>query len=256
MTSFDWQNFMPATKCLNDKNILVTGAADGVGKAVSIALAENGATVLMLDKKARHLEKLYDQIMERGGTEPVILPVDLMDINPESATHLAQSIHDDIGYIDGLLHNAADLGSPSPLDQYEMKYWESIMQTNLHAPYFLTRALLPLLKQENPTNVLFTTANVGRRAQAYWGAYAIAYAGLESQMKIWAEELENTSNIRVNSLDPGAVRTSFRRRSHPGESQEKLPSPQSIVNAYLYLFSSEHDLRGEQLSIQTLTIKT
>jgi len=125
------------------------------------------------------------------------------------------------------------------------------MQTNLHAPYFLTRALLPLLKHESTTNVLFTSANVGRDAAAYWGAYAIAYAGLESQMKIWAEELENTSNIKINSIDPGAVRTSFRRRSHPGESQEKLPAPQSIVNAYLCIFDSNQDLHGEQLTVQT-----
>ena len=251
MIAFDWQQYQPTKGCLAGKNILVTGAADGIGKAVTIALAEHGATVLMLDKKARHLEKLYDQIIERGATEPVILPVDLMDINPESATVLAQSIHDDIGKLDGVLHNAADLGSPSPLDQYEMKYWDSVMQTNLHAPYFLTRALLPLLKHESTTNVLFTSANVGRDAAAYWGAYAIAYAGLESQMKIWAEELENTSNIKINSIDPGAVRTSFRRRSHPGESQEKLPAPQSIVNAYLCIFDSNQDLHGEQLTVQT-----
>ncbi|MCH2191948.1 MAG: SDR family NAD(P)-dependent oxidoreductase [Gammaproteobacteria bacterium] len=249
MIAFDWQQYEPTKSCLAGKNILVTGAADGIGKAVTIALAKHGATVLMLDKKARHLEKLYDQIIERGATEPVILPVDLMDINPESATILAQSIHNDIGKLDGILHNAADLGSPSPLDQYEIKYWDSVMQTNLHAPYFLTRALLPLLKHESTTNILFTSANVGRDAAAYWGAYAIAYAGLESQMKIWAEELENTSNIKINSIDPGAVRTSFRRRSHPGESQEKLPAPQSIVNAYLFVFASSHKLHGEQLTV-------
>ncbi len=249
MTQFDWREFAPSDNALSEKAILVTGAADGIGRAVTLSLAEHGATVLMLDKKTRHLEKIYDEVIQRGFTEPIILPVDLMDITPESATTLAQAIYDDIGKLDGILHNAAELGSPSPMDQYDMTYWASVMQTNLQAPYLLTRAFLPLLKQAYKTNVLFTTADVGRKAAAYWGAYAIAYAGVETQMKIWAEELENTTKIRVNSLDPGPVRTSFRRRSHPGESQELLATPQSITKAYLKIFSSEHNFHGSKLSI-------
>ena len=249
MNTFDWHSFQANSKDFKNKIFLVTGAADGIGKAVTIALAEQGATVLMLDKKARHLEKLFDQITERGFTEPVILPVDLMEVTPESATTLAQAIHDDIGRLDGVLHNAAELGSPSPLDQYDMEYWNSVMHTNLQAPYFLTRALLPLLKQDFDTQVLFTSADVGRNALAYWGAYSIAYAGLEAQMEIWAQELEKTANVKVNSIDPGAVRTSFRRRSHPGESQESLATPQSITPAYLKLLSGQHTFHGQRLSV-------
>lgn len=249
MTQIDWQDYHPKPDDFKDKIILVTGAADGIGKAVSIALAEQGAVVLMLDRKARHLEKLFDEIVERGYTEPIILPVDLMDITPESATELAQAVYDDIGRLDGLLHNAADLGSPSPLDQYDMDYWNSVMHTNLQAPYILTRALLPLLKQEHTTNLVFTSAEVGREAAAYWGAYSIAYAGLEAQMTIWAQELENVSNIKVNSLDPGPVRTSFRRRSHPGESQQSLPTPQSITRAYLKVLSGQHQFHADKLVV-------
>lgn len=233
----------------NSKNILVTGAANGIGKAVSIALAEKGACVLMLDKKSRHLEKLYDEILDRGYAEPIILPVDLEQITPESATQIAQSIHDDLGCLDGLLHNAAELGSPSPMDQYDMTYWNMVMQVNLHAPYLLTRALLPLLKQKQQTNVLFSSADVGRTIAPYWGAYSIAYAGIEAQMTLWAEELETVSNIKVNSIDPGPVRTSFRRRSHPGESQDSLATPQSIAPRYVDLLLKKHEQHGQQLSI-------
>lgn len=247
--TFDWQSHQPDNNEFNDKIILVTGAANGIGKAVTIELAKHGATVLMLDKKARHLEKLFDDIIERGYQEPIILPIDLMDVTPESATELAQAVHDDIGHLDGILHNAAELGSPSPMDQYDMEYWNAVMHTNLQAPYFLTRALLPLLKQEYTTNILFTSADVGRFAAAYWGAYSIAYAGLEAQMTIWAEELENVSNIKVNSIDPGPVRTGLRRRSHPGESQETLPTPNSITPAYLKLLSSNNKNHGQKLSL-------
>jgi len=246
----NWRAHEITKNSFTDKVILVTGAAEGIGRAVTIALAELGATVLMLDRKARHLEKLSDQISQSGATEPIILPVDLMDINAESATILAQAVNDDIGKLDGLLHNAAELGSPSPLDQYDLEYWEKVMQTNLHAPYLLTRALLPLLKQESPTSILFTSADVGREALAYWGAYSIAYAGIEAQMRIWSQELEKVSNIRINSIDPGPVRTSFRRRSHPGESQDSLPSPQSIVPAYLMMLENTAALHGESILIQ------
>ncbi len=245
----DWQAYQTTQDAFKDKVVMVTGAADGIGRSITIALAKHGATVIMLDKKSRHLEKLFDQIMERDYVEPVILPVDLLEITPESATKLAQAVYDDFGKLDGLLHNAAELGSPSPLDQYDLEYWNKVMHTNLQAPYFLTRALLPLLKQDDTTNILFTTADVARQPQAYWGAYAIAYAGLETQMKIWAEELENISNVKVNSIDPGPVRTSFRRRSHPGESQDSLLTPQALTPAYLMLFENK-SLHGEKLSLQ------
>jgi len=247
--TFNWQDHKTEKDAFSDKVIMVTGAADGIGKAVTIALAEHGATVLMLDKKSRHLEKLFDEIVERGYQEPIILPIDLMEVTPESATELAQAINNDIGHLDGLLHNAAELGSPSPLDQYDMEYWNAVMHTNLQAPYFLTRALLPLLKQDYTTNILFTTADVGRQAAAYWGAYSIAYAGLEAQMTIWAEELEAVSNIKVNSIDPGPVRTSFRRRSHPGESQESLAAPKSITPAYLKLLSLTNKSHNEKVKL-------
>jgi len=215
------------------KIVLVTGAANGIGKAVTIALASQGCTVLMLDKKSRHLEKLYDDISQRGYT-------------------VAQSVYDDFGHLDGLLHNAAELGSPSPMDQYDMQYWNAVMQVNLQAPYLLTRALLPLLKQNYQTNIIFGSAEVGRTIAPYWGAYSIAYAGLEAQMLLWAEELETISNIKVNSLDPGAVRTGFRRRSHPGESQENLVTPQEVVPAYTELLMNKHNFHAQQLSVDRL----
>ncbi len=239
-----WRNHIPPEDEFVGKIALVTGAAEGIGRAVAIALAECGATVLMLDKKARHLEKLYDQIVARNFTEPVILPVDLIDTTPETATQLAQAIHDDFNHLDILLHNAAELGSPSPLDQYDMTYWEQVMQVNLHAPYLMTRALLPLLRNQKTSHILFSSAAVGREPKAYGGAYSIAYAGIEAQMTIWAQELEKVSNIKINSIDPGPVRTVMRRRSHPGEEQESLRTPQEITPAYLRLLGVTQSKSG------------
>jgi NAD(P)-dependent dehydrogenase (short-subunit alcohol dehydrogenase family) len=248
-TDLEWRNMAANPDQLKGKKILVTGAADGIGRAITIALARVGVTVIMLDHKARHLEKLYDQIITQEAAEPVILPIDLQTLTPESATALAQNIYDEFGGLDALLHNAAELGSPSPLDQYDMKYWDKVMSINFQAPYLLTRALLPVLRLVPSAQVIFTTANCAVEPQAYWGAYAIAYAAVEAQMTIWSEELERTSKISVNSLDPGAVRTSLRRRSHPGEDQNSLTLPQDIAPAYLHLLSGDHTLRGQHIRL-------
>ena len=245
-----WQSYLPGKNSLHNKIILITGAADGIGKAVSMAAAKQGATVIMLDKKTRHLEKVYDSIIDQGFTEPVMLPFDLLETTPQSIDIILEGILTDFGRLDGLLHNAAELGSPSPLDQYDIEYWQKVMLVNLQAPYFLTRGLLPALKESKQAQVLFTSAKCGRAPSAYWGAYGVAYGGIEVQMKIWAEELENPSDIIINSIDPGAVRTSFRRRSHPGESQDSIVPPQDITNAYMMLFAGEHSHFGEQLTIQ------
>ena len=175
-----------------------------------------------------------------------------MELTEQTAEVIANGIEQDFGQLDGLLHNAAELGSPSPLDQYDMEYWNKVMQTNLQAPYILTRSLLPLLNKAKSANILFSSAASGRQPKAYWGAYSIAYAGIEAQMKIWADELENPTNIKVNSIDPGPVRTSFRRRSHPGESQENLLTPAQIVNGYLYLLSDKHSLNSQSVSLQKI----
>lgn len=246
----NWRDYQPAPDAFSKKTILVTGAASGIGRAITLLLAQSGATVLMLDKKARHLEKLFDQIIAQNFPEPVILPVDLLDITPHSATALAQAIVNDFGSIDGLVHNAAELGSPSPLDQYDLEYWQQVMQTNFEAPYVLTRALLPLLRQEHNTSLIFSSADIGRHPAAYGGAYSISYAALEAQMKIWAEELENVSNIKINSLDPGPTRTTLRRRSHPGENQDTLMTPQMIAPAYLLLLENPQLWHSQQFSLQ------
>lgn len=260
-TLLDWQNHIPATNCLENKIILITGAADGIGKAVSVAAAKHGATVILLDKKTRHLEKVYDSIVAQGSAEPVMLPFDLLNCTPDAAQTIANGVIEDFGHLDGLLHNAAELGSPSPMDQYDFEYWQKVMHTNLQAPYFLTRMLLPALNiassattgaNNNNPQLLFTSDQSGRTPSAYSGAYGIAYGGLEAQMRVWADELENTTNIKINSIDPGPIRTAFRRRSHPGESQDQLIPPQAITKAYLKLFAGDHSHHGEALRLQDL----
>lgn len=235
-------NYKPAADLLKDRIILVTGAGDGIGAAAAKSFAAHGATVILLGRSARKLEKVYDAIEQSGGPQPALVPLNLEKAVPEQYLELSTMLEKEFGRLDGLLHNAALLGTLTPLEQYDIKQWAQLMQVNLHAPYLLTRAVLPLLKNSKDASVLFTSSGVGRKGRAYWGAYAITKAAGENMMEIWADELEANTNIRVNSIDPGAVRTAMRAKAYPGEDPNSLPRPEEILSVYLYLLGP--DSRG------------
>ncbi|GAB4294552.1 MAG: YciK family oxidoreductase [Thiohalomonadaceae bacterium] len=244
-------NYKPAPDLLKDRVILVTGAGDGIGAAAAKAFAAHGATVILLGRSARKLEKVYDDIEQSGGPQPALVPLNLEKAVPEQYLELATMVEKEFGRLDGLLHNAALLGTLTPLAQYDLKQWAQLMQVNLHAPYLLTRAMLPLLKNSKDASVLFTSSGVGRKGRAYWGAYAITKAACDNMMEIWADELETNTSIRVNSIDPGAVRTAMRAKAYPGEDPNNLPRPEEIMSVYLYLMGPDsRGTTGQRTSAQ------
>lgn len=244
-------NYKPAADLLKDRVILVTGAGDGIGAAAAKCLATHGATVILLGRSVRKLEKVYDAIEQGGAPQPAIYPLNLEKATPQNYEELAATVEKEFGRLDGLLHNAALLGTLTPLDQYDLKQWAQLMQVNLHAPYLLTRALLPLLKQSADASVVFTSSSVGRKGRAYWGAYGITKAACDNMMEIWADELEANTAIRVNSIDPGAVRTAMRAKAYPGEDPNTLPRPEEILSVYLYLLGPDsRGTTGQRTSAQ------
>jgi NAD(P)-dependent dehydrogenase (short-subunit alcohol dehydrogenase family) len=236
---------------LLERFILVTGAADGIGRAVATACARLGATVLALDRKRRKLEILYDSIVDAGLPEPILIPHDLSKSDPASYENLAGGIAHDAGRLDGIAHIAGILPGFSPLHSLNLKEWSSVMQVNLYAPYLLTRACLPLLGQAESASVVFTSASAGRHGRAFWGAYAVAYGGVERMSEVWADELENSTSIRFNTLDPGPVGTDMRSRNFPGELLTEVPPSEHVVPAYLFLLGHESAiLSGQAFSAQ------
>ncbi|MCW8825794.1 MAG: YciK family oxidoreductase [Gammaproteobacteria bacterium] len=244
-------NYQPAPTLFKDKVILVTGAGQGIGAAVSVALAKHGATVILLGRTPRKLEETYDLIEEAGGPTPAIYPMNLEGAKLEDYANLADTIIKEFGHLDGLLHNASILAGLTPLEQHGIEQWYKIMQINLHAPFLMTQALMPALRAAESASILFTSSSVGRKGRAYWGAYAISKAGNESMMQILADELETNTNIRANSINPGATRTSMRARAYPGEDPESVTKPEEIVDAYLYLLSDDSsEITGQQFDAQ------
>lgn len=231
--------YQPPADLLQGRFILVTGAADGIGRALAHACAQTGAVVLALDRKRRKLETLYDEIVEAGGSEPILVPHDLEQDDPQAYENLAGGIRHDAGRLDGLAHVAGILPGFGALHRLRLEDWRSVMQVNLYAPYLLTRACLPLLHEADAASVVFTSAGAGRRGRAYWGSYGIAYGGIERMSETWADELETNTAVRFNTLDPGATATDMWSRNFPGRSSDTVPAPASIVPAYLFLLGTD-----------------
>ena len=245
------ENYAPSPDLLAGRVILVTGAGDGIGKAVSLAFAAHGATLILLGRTVHKLESVYDDIVAGGGRQPAIYPMDLQGAVPDDHRQLAQRVDSELGRLDGLLHNAGLLGSLTPLEHYDPTEWLRVMQVNLHAPFLLTQVCLPLLKRAEDASLVFTSSGVGRHGRAYWGAYSASKFAVEGLMQILADELEQNSHVRVNSIDPGRVRTAMRAAAYPAENPAELLAPQDIVLPYLYLMGPDsRDLHGQALDAQ------
>lgn len=227
--------YRPGKNCLQGQVILITGAADGIGRAASKAMAGHGASLVLLDHNVRRLESLYDEIEAAGGPQPALYPLNLEGASPDDYMELATHVDDGMGKLDGLIHNAASLGRPSPIDHYDVEAWHRAMQANLNGPFMLTRACLPLLRRRPHGRILFVSDAVGRRAKAYWGAYAVSKFAVEGLMQTLAAELEGTTEIRVNSFDPGVVATTLRRNAYPAEDPTPLNRPEDVAVAFVYL---------------------
>jgi NAD(P)-dependent dehydrogenase (short-subunit alcohol dehydrogenase family) len=245
------KEYQPRPDLLAGRVILITGAGDGIGAAAAKACAAHGATVILLGRTTRKLEAVYDAIEAAGHPQAAIYPMNLEGAAPKDYDDLAATIEREFGRLDGLLHNASQLGTLTPLGQYDIAQWSKVMQVNLNAPFLLTQACLDLLKKSADASVLFTSSSVGRQGRAYWGAYAISKAANENMMQIWADELEANTTVRANSINPGAVRTAMRVRAYPGEDPNTLPRPEQIIATYLYLLGPESKgVSGRQFNAQ------
>jgi NAD(P)-dependent dehydrogenase (short-subunit alcohol dehydrogenase family) len=233
------RDYSPVKDLLKDRVILVTGAGDGIGRAVSIALGTHGATVVLLGKTVKKLEATYDALVAAGAPKPAIFPMDIMGAKYKDYEDLVGAMDKEYGRLDGLLHNAGILGERAPIEHHEVHVWQQVLQVNLTAPFMLSKACLELLYKSPDASVLFTSSGVGRKARAYWGAYAVSKAGLEALSTILADETEFRKTLRVNSINPGPVKTEMRRLAFPAEDREKLATPESIVGTYLYRLGPE-----------------
>jgi NAD(P)-dependent dehydrogenase (short-subunit alcohol dehydrogenase family) len=229
----------PYRAALGDKTILITGATGGLGRVLAMACAQRGATVVLHGRVVRKLEALYDEIVAAGHAEPTILPLDLATASAEDFANVASALQAQTGKLDAIIHTAVMLGSLGPIEHQAFDTWLATLRVDLLAPFGLTRALLPLLRAAPDASVVFTLDTRGQAPKAYWGAYAVAKAGLSALLAILADEWDNAPTLRVNGVVPGPIRSPLRAQTHPGDDVTRLPPPEAFVPLYQYLLAGQ-----------------
>jgi NAD(P)-dependent dehydrogenase (short-subunit alcohol dehydrogenase family) len=230
----DPRQYQPPPDALRDRVILVTGAGDGIGRAVALALAAHSATVVLSGRTVRKLEKTHDDIVAQGSPQPSIAPLDLEKALAGEYDTLTDALERNYGRLDGLLHNAGLLGHLSPIEHYDVPTWVRVMHVNVNAAFALTQVCVPLLKKSRDGAVVFTSSTLGRRGRALWGAYAVSKFAIEGFSQVLADELQ-PAGVRVNCINPGRARTNMRMQAYPAEDRSSIPEPATLVGPYLYL---------------------
>jgi NAD(P)-dependent dehydrogenase (short-subunit alcohol dehydrogenase family) len=235
---------MKNKKPLKDRLALITGASRGIGRALALALAQNGAHVVVAARTIGALEELDDEIRKAGG-KATLLQVDLS--KGDKVDQLGPTLFQRWGKLDIFVGNAGVLGPLSPLHHVTEDAWNQVIDINLSANWRLIRTLDPLLKRSDAGRGVFLTSGAATGKYAYWGPYGVSKAGLEALVKTYAHELEDTS-VRVNLVNPGPVRTAMRAKAFPGEDPNTLPAPDELVPLFLELVSPECNFSGRVIN--------
>jgi NAD(P)-dependent dehydrogenase (short-subunit alcohol dehydrogenase family) len=241
---------MSATPRLADRLALVTGATRGIGRAVALAYAREGAHLILVGRTSGALEEVDDEIRAVGGTATLLtLNLRIHD----KIDGLGPTIYQRWGKLDILVGNAGILGPLSPLGHVTADAWSEVLDINLTANWRLIRTLDPLLRRSDAGRAIFVSSGAAASPRAYWGPYAVSKAGLEALVKVYAHEIENTP-VRVNLVNPGPTRTGMRAKAFPGEDPASLKPPEHVVEAFVRLATPActdngrlHDLRSGEV---------
>lgn len=226
---------------LTGRVALVTGASRGIGASVAKAFAREGAHVILLARTVQGLEEVDDAIQAVGG-KATLLPLDLARTDQIAA--IGPTIAERFRRLDILVANAGILGDLSPIALSDPKIWERVMKVNVLANYHLIRTLDPLLRGSDAGRAIFVTSGASRLHMPFWSAYAASKAALEEMAATYAGEVAH-SPLKVNILDPGAVRTAMRAEAFPGENPLTLHDPDSIAESFIELASPEYSKTGK-----------
>ncbi len=225
-----------APRALDQRVILVSGAHGGLGSAAAVACARAGATVVLLGRKLPKLNRVYDAVAQ-AGAEPLLYPLDLEGASPDDYAELADRLRAELGHLDGVLHCAVEFKGLTPLEHTDPAAFARVMHVNLTAPWWLSQACLPLLRQAQDAALVFALDDLERVGQPYWGAYGIAQHGLAAMVGMLHAELASSS-VRVSALQPGPMRTGLRSRAYADDNDLQAREATDYADACVTLLSS------------------
>jgi NAD(P)-dependent dehydrogenase (short-subunit alcohol dehydrogenase family) len=237
MTMQALNQYQPKPNELQGRVILITGATDGIGKALAIAAANLGAQVIAHGRSQKKLEAVANQVTDPKTLPMALLPLDLEKAGPADYDAMVEAIEKNFGRLDGLVLNAAILGERAPIEHHDIQKWLRAMHVNTNAPFILTRHCLPLLKKASDASIVFSSCDLATKARAHWGPYLVSKWANEGMMHMLADELSNTK-IRVNSFNPGNTNTKIRMQAFPAENRDTMQKPDAVTKGYVFLLSA------------------
>ncbi len=224
---------------------LITGASRGLGAALALRFAAEGARVVLVARTEGGLTEVDDAIRAQGGAATLV-PLDLAE--QDAIDRVGLALYQRFGRLDILVGNAALLGSLSPAGHFQPADWNEVMAVNLTANWRLLRSFDQLLRQSDAGRAIFVTCAQARAHIPYWGAFAASKAALETVALTWAAEVGRITRLRVNLVDPGPMRTGLRAQAFPGEDPATLPDPRTRAEAFVELAAPECTRNGTLIS--------
>ena len=235
----------PAPQRLHDRLALITGAGRGIGRAVAVRFAQEGAHVILVSRTQGALEETDDLVRAAGG-EATLLVMDLAD--HEKIDQMAAAIAERFQKLDILVANAAILGTLSPMSHTEPADFERVIKINLTANFRLIRAFDGMLRRSPAGRAIFVSSAAADGRHPYWGAYATSKGALETMVMTWAGELMKT-NLKVNVINPGPTRTRMRGDAFPAENVDELKPPEATADAFVELAEASSTRHGELVTL-------
>lgn len=230
-----------ATGSLAGRIALVTGASRGIGYALALAIAREGAHVIAVARTQGALEELDDAIRAAGGSATLV-PLDLTDY--DGIDRLGLAIHERWGKLDIMVANAGVLGPIAPIGHVTPKEFDNVMAVNVTATWRLIRSMEPLLKASDAGRAVFLSSGAAHKCLAYWGPYSASKAAVEALARTFAAE-HATSNLKVSIVNPGPLRTHMRAAAMPGEDPQTLRTPEDLAPRLLPLLHPDFDRSGQ-----------
>jgi NAD(P)-dependent dehydrogenase (short-subunit alcohol dehydrogenase family) len=235
---------------LNGKTIIVTGAAGGLGSALSLACAQAGFNTVMLDCEERGLEAAYDLITDAGLPDPALYPLDLATAGPEDFDQLLETVSTEFGGLNALVHCAARFEGLTPLEQVSPPEWLLNIQVNLNAAWLLSAQSLPLLRESGQGHLYFMLEDLPRMEGAFWGAYGVSKHALRALVSQFAAECQS-SPVQVLGINPGPLRSALRSVAYHSENPASQPAPELAAEQIRQFLVGERDPQGSFVELVT-----
>ncbi|MBA2693765.1 MAG: SDR family NAD(P)-dependent oxidoreductase [Rubrobacter sp.] len=218
---------------LTDKVAVITGASKGLGKALALAYAKEGAKVVVNSRSEESIRPVAEEAEKLGG-EALAVAADVS--TKEGAEKLVERTVERFGSLDILVNNAGVLGPRVAIAEYPEDEWNSVIEANINGPFLVSKAASPHMNDGG--SIINVVSGVSVEGRAEWGAYSVSKFGLEGLSQILAAELEELG-IRSNAVDPGGMRTEMRAAAYPDEDPMSRITPEENTAVFVYLASDE-----------------